>query len=76
MMKYTKAKLISLVDIYEEDLRSSTGRMKKDYIGEIGEIIHVQRLLTGSGSVTKLFDVKFADGATFCLDREQVELIG
>lgn len=75
-MKYTKAKLICLLDKYEEYLFSSTGRLKEEYIGEVGEIIHVQRLLTGSGSVTKLFDVRFADGATFCLDREQVELIG
>ena len=74
-MKYTKAKLICLLDKYEEDLFSCTGRLKEEYIGEIGEIIHVQRLLTGSGSVTKLFDVRFADGAIFCLDREQVELI-
>lgn len=74
-MKYTRVKLTCLVDKYEEDLLSSTGRLKEEYIGEIGDIIHVQRLLTGNGSQTKLFDVKFADGATFCLDREQVELI-
>lgn len=74
-MKYTRAKLTCLVDKYEEDLLSSTGRLKEEYIGEIGDIIHVQRLLTGNGSQTKLFDVKFPDGAIFCLDREQVELI-
>lgn len=74
-MKYTKAKLVNLVDKYEEDLLSATGRFKRDYIGEIGDIIHVQRLLSGNGSMTKLFDVKFADGTIFCLDREQVELI-
>lgn len=75
MVVYTKAKLLCLVDKYEEDLISSTGRMKEDYIGEIGEVVQVKHLLTGNGSVIRLFDVKFADGAIFCLDREQVELI-
>lgn len=44
-MKYTRAKLVNLVDKYEEDLLSATGRFKRDYIGEIGDIVHVQRLL-------------------------------
>lgn len=35
-----KAILLSLDDTYEEELISSTGKHKEDYIGQVGNIVH------------------------------------
>ena len=47
-----KAILLSLDDTYEEELISSTGKYKEDYIGKVGDIVHVHKTLTGNGSAT------------------------
>lgn len=70
-----KARLLYLTDKYEDDLISSTGKYKEDYIGQVGSITHVQKMLTGNGSATNLFDIIFEDGARFCVDREQIEFV-
>lgn len=48
---------------------------KEDYIGQVGSITHTQKMLTGNGSATNLFDITFEDGARFCVDREQIEFV-
>lgn len=68
-----KARLLCLIDKYEYDLISSTGKNKEDYIGQVGDIVHVHKMLTGNGSATNLFDITFEDGAMFCVEREQIE---
>lgn len=70
-----KARLLCLDDKYEEDLIGATGKYKSYYIGKIGNITHVQKMLTGNGSATNLFDITFEDGARFCVDREQIEFV-
>lgn len=54
---------------YEEDLINLKGKSKKDYIGEIGTIIHVTIMNTSKSG--NLYDVQFNDGQVWCLDREQ-----
>lgn len=44
-----KARLLCLTDKYEYDLISSTGKNKEDYIGQVGNIVHVHKMLTGNG---------------------------
>nr|DAV02698.1 MAG TPA: hypothetical protein [Caudoviricetes sp.] len=70
-----KARLLCLIDKYEYDLISSTGKNIEDYIGQVGYIVHVHKTLTGNGSATKLFDITFEDGAMFCVEREQIEFV-
>lgn len=70
-----KARLLCLIDKYEYELISSTGKNKEDYISKVGNITHVQKMLTGNGSATNLFDITFEDGAWFCVDREQIEFV-
>lgn len=71
-----KARLLCLTDRYEDDIISSTGKYKEDYIGKVGSITHTQKMLTGNGSATNLFDIEFNDGARFCVEREQIEFVG
>lgn len=70
-----KARLLCLIGKYEYDLISSTGKSKEDYIGQVGDIVHVHNMLTGNGSATNLFDIEFNDGARFCVEREQIEFV-
>lgn len=70
-----KARLLCLTDKYEYDLISSIGKSKEDYIGQVGSITHAQKMLTGNGSATNLFDITFEDGAMFCVNREQIEFV-
>lgn len=70
-----KARLLYLTAKYEYDLISSTGKHKEDYICKVGDIVHVQKMLTGNGSATNLFDITFEDGARFCVEREQIEFM-
>lgn len=70
-----KARLLCLIDKYEYDLISSTGKRKENYIGQVGDIVHVHKTLTGNGSATNLFDIEFNDGARFCIEREQIEFV-
>lgn len=51
------------------------GKDKEDYIGQVGSITHTQKMLTGNGSATNLFDIIFEDGARFCVEREQIEFM-
>lgn len=70
-----KARLLCLIDKYEYDLISSTGKSKEDYIGQVADIVHVYKTLAGNGSATNLFDITFEDGARFCAEREQIEFV-
>ena len=70
-----KARLPCLTDKYEYELISSTGKYKEDYIGQVGDIVHVHKTLTGNGRATNLFDITFEDGARFCVEREQIEFV-
>lgn len=70
-----KARLLCLADRYEYDLISSIGKNKEGYIGKVGNIVHVHKMLTGNGSATNLFDITFEDGARFCVEREQIEFV-
>lgn len=70
-----KARLLCLIDKYEYDLIGSTGKSKEDYIGQVGDIVHVHKTLAVNGSATNLFDIIFEDGARFCVEREQIEFV-
>lgn len=72
---YTKVKLLSLSDGYEHKLVSSTGKLKKEYIGQIGKVIHTCIISKGNYVKPTLYDVQFDDGAIFCLDEDQIKFV-
>lgn len=72
---YTKVKLLSLTDGYEHKLVSSTGKLKKEYIGQIGKVIHMCVISKGNYVKPTLYDVQFDDGAIFCLDEDQIRFV-
>lgn len=72
---YTKVKLLSLTDGYEHKLVSSTGKLKKEYIGQIGKVIHTCVISKGNYVKPTLYDVQFDDGAIFCLDEDQIKFV-
>lgn len=72
---YTKVKLLSLTDGYEHKLVSSTGKLKKEYIGQIGKVIHMCVISKGNYVKPTLYDVQFDDGAIFCLDENQIRFV-
>lgn len=71
----TKVKLLSLTDGYEHKLVSSTGKLKKEYIGQIGKVIHTCVISKGNYVKPTLYDVQFDDGAIFCLDEDQIRFV-
>lgn len=72
---YTKVKLLSLTDGYEHKLVSSTGKLKKEYICQVGKVIHTCVISKGNYVKPTLYDVKFDDGAIFCLDEDQIRFV-
>jgi hypothetical protein len=72
---YTKVKLLSLTDGYERKLISSTGKLKKEYVGQIGKVIHTCVISKGNYVKPTLYDVQFDDGAIFCLDEDQIKFV-
>ena len=72
---YTKVKLLRLTDGYERNLISSTGKPKKEYIGQIGKVIHTCVISKGNYVKPTLYDVQFDDGAIFCLDEDQIKFV-
>lgn len=72
---YTKVKLLSLTDGYEHKLVSSTGKPKKEYIGQIGKVIHTCIISKGNYVKPTLYDVQFDDGAIFCLNEDQIKFV-
>lgn len=70
-----KARLLYLTDKYEEELTSSTGKIKKEYIGQIGKVIHTCVISKDYYVKHILYDVQFGDGAIFCVEREQIEFV-
>ena len=72
---YTKVKLLSLTDGYEHKLVSSTGKLKKEYIGQIGKVIHTCVISKGNYVKPTLYDVQFDDGTIFCLDEDQIKFV-
>lgn len=72
---YTKVKLMNLTDGYEHKLVSSTGKLKKEYIGQIGKVIHTCVISKGNYVKPTLYDVQFDDGAIFCLDEDQIKFV-
>ena len=70
-----KARLLYLVDKYENELISSTGKHKQDYIGQVGNVTHKQNICVLVGTTRYLYDIEFNDGARFCVDREQIEFV-
>lgn len=71
----TKIKLLSLTDGYEHKLASSTGKLKKKYVGQIGKVIHTCVISKGNYVKPTLYDVQFDDGAIFCLDEDQIKFV-
>lgn len=71
----TKVKLLSLTDGYEHKLVSSKGKLKKEYIGQIGKVIHTCVISKGNYVKPTLYDVQFDDGAIFCLDEDQIRFV-
>lgn len=67
-----KARLLCLTDKYEYELISSTGKHKKDYIGQIGKVIHTCVISKDHYVKPILYDVWFGDGARFCVESEQI----
>lgn len=72
---YTKVKLLRLTDGYEHKLVSSTGKLKKEYIGQIGKVIHTCVISKGNYVKPTLYNVQFDDGAIFCLDEDQIKFV-
>lgn len=72
---YTKVKLLRLTDGYERNLISSTGKPKKEYIGQIGKVIHTCIISKGNYVKPTLYDVQLDDGAIFCLDEDQIKFV-
>lgn len=72
---YTKVKLMNLTDGYEHKLVSGTGKLKKEYIGQIGKVIHTCVISKGNYVKPTLYDVQFDDGAIFCLDEDQIRFV-
>lgn len=70
-----KARLLCLIDKYEEQLISSTGKLKKEYVGQIGNVTHKQNICVLVGTNKYLYDIEFKDGARFCVEREQIEFM-
>lgn len=70
-----KARLMCLTDKYEDDLISTTGKYKEDYIGQVGNIVHQQNICVLVVTNKYLYDIKFNDGAKFCVEREQIEFV-
>lgn len=70
-----KARLLCLIDKYEYDLISSTGKSKQDYIGKIGKVIHICVISKDHYVKPILYDIQFCDGARFCVEREQIEFV-
>lgn len=70
-----KARLLCLVDKYENELISSTGKYKGNYIGKVGKVLHKQKICEITGSNEYLYDIEFDDGARFCVCREQIEFV-
>lgn len=70
-----KARLLYLNDKYEYELISSTGKLKKDYIGQIGKVIHTCVIRKNHYVKPILYDVHFGDGARFCVESEQIEFV-
>lgn len=70
-----KARLLYLTDKYEDDLISSTGKHKEDYIGKVDNIVHQQNICVLVGTKRYLYDIEFNDGARFCVEREQIEFV-
>jgi hypothetical protein len=70
-----KARLLCLTDKYEYELISSTGKHKKDYIGQIGKVIHTCVISKDHYVKPILYDVQFGDGARFCVEIEQIEFV-
>lgn len=68
-------RLLYLSDKYEYDLISSTGKLKKEYIGQIGKVIHTCVISKDHYVKPILYDVQFGDGAIFCVEREQFEFV-
>lgn len=71
----TKIKLLSLTDGYEHKLVSSKGKLKKEYTGQIGKVIHTCVISKGNYVKPTLYDVQFDDGAIFCLDEDQIKFV-
>ena len=70
-----KARLLYLDDKYEEELISSTGKHKEDYIGQVGNVTNKLNICVLVGTTRYLYDIEFNDGARFCVDREQIEFV-
>lgn len=71
----TKIKLLSLTDGYEHKLVSSKGKLKKEYLGQIGKVIHTCVISKGNYVKPTLYDVQFDDGAIFYLDEDQIKFV-
>lgn len=71
----SKARLLYLTDKYEEELTSSTGKLKKEYIGQIGKVIHTCGISKNQHVKPILYDVQFGDGAIFCVDEDQINFV-
>lgn len=55
-------RLLYLYDKYEYDLISSTGKLKKEYIGQIGKVIHTCVIRKDHYVKPILYDVQFGGG--------------
>ena len=55
-----KAKLIKLTSEYEHGLVAGTGRMKKDYLDKVGEIIRKRKYKFDLTTSFVLMDIQFS----------------
>lgn len=69
-----KAKFLRINTEYEIKQKSSTGRLKPDYVGEVCTLVRSGRKVIGHTS-SRLYDFQFPDGAMFCLEADQFEWV-
>lgn len=70
-----KAKLIKLTSEYEPGPVAGTGRLKRDYLDKVGEIICKRKYKFDLTASFVLMDIQFPDGALFCVEPEQVRIL-
>ena len=74
-MNGNQSKTIKLNRWIRHKLISSTGKPKKEYIGQIGKVIHTRIISKGNYVKPTLYDVQFDDGAIFCLNEDQIKFV-
>lgn len=66
IVRFNKVRLKSLIDDYEPKLIMSSGKFKKDYIGQIGRVVEYN-------CKRALYTIRFLDGVMTVVEPCQIE---